>query len=47
MNVLHLSLLVVVMLPDLFRGMEAWRNSIETQELDQAQRSGPEVKNKK
>jgi len=32
-------------LPDPFRGMEAWRNSTETQQSGHAPRSGPEVKN--
>jgi len=36
---------VVVVLPDLFQGMGAWRNSTETQQLGHAPRSGPEVKN--
>jgi len=34
---------VVVVLPDPFRGMGAWRNSTETQQLVHAPRSGPEV----
>jgi len=34
----------VVVLPDPFRGMGAWRNSTETQQSSQAPRSGPEVK---
>jgi len=36
---------VVVMLPDPFRRMGAWRNSTETQRSVHAPRSGPEVKN--
>jgi len=36
---------VVVVLPDPFRGMGAWRNSMETQQSGHAPRSGPEVKN--
>jgi len=36
---------VVVVLPNPFRGMGAWRNSTETQQSDHAPRSGPEVKN--
>jgi len=35
----------VVVLPDPFRGMGAWRNSTETQQSGHASRSGPEVKN--
>jgi len=35
---------LVVVLPDLFHGMGAWRNSMETQQLGHAPRSGPEVK---
>jgi len=38
-------LLVVVVLPDPFRRMGAWRNSTETQQSSHAPRSGPEVKN--
>jgi len=34
----------VVVLPDPFRGMGAWRNSTETQQSGHAPRSGPEVK---
>jgi len=34
----------VVVLPDPFRGMGAWRNSTETQQSGHASRSGPEVK---
>jgi len=33
---------VVVVLPDLFRGMGAWKNSTETQQSGHAPRSGPE-----
>jgi len=36
---------VVVVLPDPFRGMEARRNSTETQQSDHAPRSGSEVEN--
>jgi len=36
---------VVVVLPDPFRGMGAWRNSTGTQQSGHAPRSGPEVKN--
>jgi len=36
---------VVVVLPDPFQGMGAWRNSTETQQSVHAPRSGPEVKN--
>jgi len=36
---------VVVVLPDPFGGMGAWRNSTETQQLGHASRSEPEVKN--
>jgi len=32
-------------LSDPFRGMGAWRNSTEAQQLGHAPRSGPEVKN--
>jgi len=42
---IHSVQCLVVVLPDPFRGMEAWRNSTETQQSDHAQRSGPEVKN--
>jgi len=38
-------LVVVVVLPGLFRGIGTWRNSAETQQLGHAPRSGPEVKN--
>jgi len=34
-----------VVLLDPFRGMGAWRNFTETQQLSDAPRSGPEVKN--
>jgi len=37
--------IVVVVLPNPFRGMGAWKNSTETQQLSHASRSGPEVKN--
>jgi len=37
--------LVVVVLPDPFQGMGAWRNSTETQQSGHAPRPGPEVKN--
>jgi len=37
--------LEVVVLPDPFRGMGAWRNSTETQQSGHAPRSGPEVRN--
>jgi len=37
--------LVVVVLPNPFRGMEASRNSMETQQSGHTPRSGPEVKN--
>jgi len=37
----------LVVLPDPFRGMGAWRNSTETQQSGYAPRSGPEVKNGK
>jgi len=40
-----LILVVVVELPDLFRGIGAWRNSMETQQSAHAPRSGTEVKN--
>jgi len=36
--------LVVVVLPDPFRGKGAWRNSTETQQSGHSPRSGPEVK---
>jgi len=36
---------VVLVLPDPFRGMRAWRNSAETQQPGHAPWSGPEVKN--
>jgi len=38
-------MVVVVVLPHAFRGMGAWRNSTETQQLGHAPKSGPEVKN--
>jgi len=41
----YLLRVVVVVLPDPFRGMGAWRNSTETQQLGHAPRNGPEVKN--
>jgi len=34
----------VVVLPDPFRGMGAWRNFTETQQSGHASRTGPEVK---
>jgi len=37
--------MVVVVQPDSFQRMGAWRNSTETQQLGQAPRSGPEDKN--
>jgi len=37
--------MVVVVLPDSFREMGAWRNSTETQQSGHAPSSGPEVKN--
>jgi len=37
--------MVVVVLPNFFRGMRSWRNSTETQQLGHAPKSGPEVKN--
>jgi len=36
---------MVVVIPDSFREMGAWRNSAETQQSGHAPRSGPEVKN--
>jgi len=36
-------MVVVVVLPDHFRGMGAWRNSTETKQSGHATRSGPEV----
>jgi len=39
------GLCLVVVLPDPFRGMGAWRNSTEIQQSGHAPRSGPEVKN--
>jgi len=38
--------MVVVVLPDPFRGMGAWRNSTETQQFGHTLRSGPELKNR-
>jgi len=38
-------MVVVVVLPDPFRGMGAWTNSTETQQSSHAPRSGPEIKN--
>jgi len=38
---------LVVVLPDLFRGMGAWKNSTETQQSGHAPTSGPEVKNER
>jgi len=43
--VLRGSYVVVVVLPDSFREMGAWRNSTETQQSGHAPRSGPEVRN--
>jgi len=37
--------MVMVVLPDPFRRMGAWRNSPETQQSGHAPRSEPEVKN--
>jgi len=37
-------LVVVVVLPNPFRGMGAQRNSAETQQLDHAPKSGPDIK---
>jgi len=37
-------LVVVVVLPDPFRGVWAWRNSTETQQSGHAPKSGPEAK---
>jgi len=46
MATIDLKLLVLmVVLPDPFRGMGAWRNSTKTQQSGYASRSGPEVKN--
>jgi len=36
---------VVVVIPNPFRGIGAWRNPTKTQQLGHAQTSGPEVKN--
>jgi len=41
----HIYYVVVVVLPDPFRRVGAWRNSTETQQSGHAPRSGPEVKN--
>jgi len=41
----YLSFLVVMVLPDPFRGMGAWRNSTEIQQSGHTQRSEPEVEN--
>jgi len=38
--------MVVVVLPDPFRGTRARRNSTETQQSGHAIRSGPEIKNR-
>jgi len=38
-------MVVVVVLPDPFRGMGAWTNSTEIQQSGHAPRSGPEIKN--
>jgi len=38
------EILVVVVLPDPFRGMGAWRKSSETQLSAHARRSGPQIK---
>jgi len=38
-------MVVVVVLPDPFRGMGAWRNSTEIQQLGHTPRSGSEIKN--
>jgi len=40
-----ITVVVVVVPPDPLRGMEAWRNFMETQQSGHAPRSGPEVKN--
>jgi len=37
----------MVLLPDPFRGMRAWRNFTETQQLGHVPRAGPEVKNER
>jgi len=39
-------MMVVVVLPDPFRVMGAWRNPTETQQSGHSPRSGPEVKNR-
>jgi len=44
-NCLDWKLMVVVVLPDPFRGVGAWRNSTETQQSGHPPRSGSEVKN--
>jgi len=36
---------MVVVLPDLFRGIGVWRNFSETKQWGHAQRPGPAVKN--
>jgi len=38
---------MVVVLPNPFRGLAAWKNSTETRQSSHASRSGPEVKNAK
>jgi len=45
MIMLQFQTTVMVVLPDPFRGMRAWRNSTETQQSDHTPRSGPEAKN--
>jgi len=40
-----LNIAMVMVLPDPFRGIGAWRNSTETQQSGHAPRSGPKVKN--
>jgi len=47
MQMLIKTLVVMVVLPDLFWGMGVWRNSMETQKSGHTQRYGPEVKNGK
>jgi len=42
---LEAMMVVVVVLPNPFQGMGAWRNSTETQQSSHTPRSGPEVKN--
>jgi len=44
-SVVDITVVVVVVLPNPFREMGAWRNSTETQQSVHAPRSGPEVKN--